>query len=92
MTITLSGEIEALVDEQVKSGAYRSAEEVILLSLRLFREHQEKLAELRGAMQAAREDIEQGRYTVCHTDEEMAAFTDKVIRQAQERRRQTGGQ
>lgn len=92
MTITLSGEIEALVNKQINSGAYRSAEEIILLSLRLFSEYQERLAELRNVMLAAREDIEQGRYTVCHTDEEMAAFTDEIIRKAQERRRQAGEQ
>lgn len=91
MTITLTNEIEELLNEQVKSGAYRSAEEVILLSLRLFKEQQQKLAELRRAMQDAREDIEQGRYTVCHTDEEMETYTDELIRQAQERRNQVGG-
>lgn len=91
MTITLSNDIEELVNEQVKSGAYRSPEEVILLSLRLFKEQQQKHADLRRAMQEAREDIEQGRYTVCHTDEEMEAYTDELIKQAQERRNQVGG-
>jgi len=85
MTITVSAEIEELVNEQVKSGAFRSAEEVILESLRLLKTQREKLAELKREMQTALADIRQGRYTVCNTDEEVDQFTDEIIRQAQER-------
>ncbi len=88
MTITVSAEIEELVNEQVKSGAFRSAEEVILESLRLLKAQRERLAELKREMQVALDDIHQGRFTTCATDAELDDFAAEVIRQAQQNSRQ----
>jgi putative addiction module CopG family antidote len=92
MSITLTAEIEGLVNEQLATGAFHSVDEVILLSLRLLKEQQAKQAELRRLMETAREDIAQGRYTVCQTDEELDAFIDKITQQEQEHSTQAGGQ
>ncbi len=35
MTITLTDDLEELINEKVKSGAYKSADEVMIASLRL---------------------------------------------------------
>lgn len=86
MTVMLSGEIEELVNERVKSGAYRSAEEVILLGLRLLKAQEEKLADLRRAIQAGVDDIQQGRFKTYTTDAELDDLVADVIRQGQERK------
>ena len=39
MTITLSDDLEELIAEEIKSGAYESADEVIRASLRLLKAH-----------------------------------------------------
>ena len=37
MTITLTDELEELINEKVRSGAYKSADEVVTASLRLLK-------------------------------------------------------
>ncbi|MFN7946277.1 MAG: type II toxin-antitoxin system ParD family antitoxin [Blastocatellia bacterium] len=84
MTITLNPEIEEIVNERVRSGAYRSAEEVILTSLRLLQAQEKKLAELEPALQAGLDDIRDGRFTAATTDDELEALAAEIISQAQE--------
>lgn len=86
MTVTLTGEIEELVNERVKSGVYRSAEEVILLGLRLLKAQEEALAELRREIQAGMDDIQQGRFKTYTTDAELADLVAAVVKGGQERK------
>ncbi len=51
MIITITPEIEELVNEQVKSGEYSSPSEVLLESLRLLKAHREEIIELRRKIQ-----------------------------------------
>lgn len=81
MTITLSHDLE-----QVESGAYESADEVIRASLRLLKARKDGMDALRKEILLGVEDIEHGRFTSCGSDEELEAFSDEVIRRAQERR------
>ncbi|HWQ33085.1 MAG TPA: type II toxin-antitoxin system ParD family antitoxin [Blastocatellia bacterium] len=84
MTITLKPEIEEIVNERVRSGAYRSAEEVILTGLRLLQAQEEKLAELKPALQAGLDDIRNGRFTTATTDDELDSLAAEIISQTQE--------
>lgn len=65
MNISLTPELEEMVQQQVRSGQYSSASEVIRDALRLFRERellrQIRLEELRKEIDKGLKDIEEGR-------------------------------
>jgi antitoxin ParD1/3/4 len=86
MTITLTNDLEELINEKVKSGAYESADEVIRASLRLLKSREDGIDALRKEVLLGVEDIQHGRFTSCGSDEELDSFSDEVIRRAQERR------
>ena len=61
MNISLTGELERLVQRKVDSGRYRSASEVICAGLRLLeREDEVRLTEMRAQVQAGVEQAERG--------------------------------
>jgi putative addiction module CopG family antidote len=86
MTITLTNDLEELIDEEIKTGAYESADEVIRASLRLLKARGQGVEALRKEILLGFEDIQQGRFTSVESDEELEAFSDDIIRRAQERR------
>ncbi len=86
MTITLTDDLENLINDKVRSGAYKSADEVIMASLRLLEAREKGMDELRQEVMRGVEDIKQGRLAVYETDAQLEAFADDVIRQGQERR------
>jgi len=86
MTITLTHDLEELVKERIKSGAYESPDEVIRASLHLLEAREEGIEALRKEILIGFEDIQQGRYTTIDSDEELELFSDEIIRRAQERR------
>ena len=65
MNVSLTPELEEMIQEQVRSGQYSSASEVIRDALRLFRERellrQIRLEELRREIDKGLKDVEQGR-------------------------------
>ena len=73
MNISLTPELERLVQEKVASGLYNSASEVIRESLRLLHERDRireiRLEELRKEIQKGVSQLEQGEYEVYETDE-----------------------
>ena len=81
-TITLTGEQEAIVNERVKSGAYKSADEVITASLNLLKEQEKRIEAQRREIMRGVEDIKQGRFTTVSTDEELDRFADQIIEQS----------
>ncbi len=85
MTITLTDELEELINEKVRSGAYKSADEVIIASLRLLKAQEKGMEALRREIMRGVEDIQQGRFTAYGTDAELEAFSDEIIKQGQER-------
>lgn len=86
MTITLTDELEELINEKIKSGAYKSADEVLMESLRLLKAKEEGMEALRREIMRGVEDIDQGQFTAYTTDAELEALSDEIIRQGQERR------
>ena len=80
MTITLPAELEELVNEKVKSGAYKSADEVVTASLRLLKAQEKGMEALRREIMRGVEDIQQGRSTAITTEAELyGSYTKKWI-------------
>ena len=59
--ISLTPEQAALVENQVRSGRYESAGEVVRAGLRLLEEHELRLHELRTGIQRGADDLDAGR-------------------------------
>ncbi|HEY9783872.1 MAG TPA: type II toxin-antitoxin system ParD family antitoxin [Candidatus Obscuribacterales bacterium] len=64
MNVSLSPELEQLIEEKVKSGMYNSASEVIRAGLRLLQEQDElrqiRLRELKREVQVGLDEIDRG--------------------------------
>ncbi len=89
MNVSLTPELENLVNEKVKSGLYNSASEVIRESLRLLQEQdllkEIRRNELRREIMLGVEQIRNGEYTEIKSPEELEAFTEEIIRGAREK-------
>ena len=84
-TITLTSELEEIVIAKVKSGAYKSADEVIAASLRLLKAQEKGIDVLRREIMRGVEDIEQGRFLSFSSDAEIEQFSEDVIKQSLKR-------
>lgn len=62
MNVSLTPELEQLVNDKVKTGMYQTASEVIREGLRLLKERDARLAQLRADIRAGFEAIERGEY------------------------------
>jgi len=60
MSITLTPELEKLVEDKVKSGAYRSSDEVLAEALHMLDERQRKIEALRADLQIGLDQAERG--------------------------------
>jgi antitoxin ParD1/3/4 len=94
MNVSLTKELESLVNKKVKSGMYQTASEVVREGLRLLKER-DQLEWLRREIQLGFEDIERGDYT--EYDETTTEDLKADIRRrgmarlaAQEKKRKTG--
>lgn len=81
-TITLTDEQEAIVSERIKSGAYKSANEVIAASLNLLKEQEKRTEATRREIMRGVEDIEQGLFMIFSTEREFAQFADRIIQRS----------
>lgn len=59
--IQLSEEDRAFIDEEVRAGVYRDADEAVHAGLRLLRSKEGKIAEFRRLIQEGIDDVEAGR-------------------------------
>lgn len=82
MNISLSPELEAIVNNKVKSGQYNSASEVVRDGIRLLQQQDEmrkkKLEALRIEIQKGIDDLEAGRFV--DGAEVMAEMRDRLLR------------
>ncbi|MCA1624062.1 MAG: type II toxin-antitoxin system ParD family antitoxin [Acidobacteria bacterium] len=76
MNVSLSPELENLINEKVKSGNYNSASEVVREALRLLKEQDElkqiRREELRREVMKGVEEIRRGKGVVYDSAEELA--------------------
>lgn len=82
MNVSLTPELEKLVQRKVASGLYNNASEVIRDALRAMRETEEfrraKLKRLKAALAKGEADVASGRFTTLESDEEIEAFFAKL--------------
>jgi antitoxin ParD1/3/4 len=88
MNVSLTPELENLVNEQVKSGLYNSASEVIRESLRLFKEQlilkDIRRNELRREIMLGVEAIRNGDYVELKSPQDYENFAEKIIKEGRE--------
>ncbi len=81
MNVSLTPELEGIVEQKVKSGMYSSASEVVREGLRLLQKrdeaHESKLNALRAEIQKGIDDLEAGR--VVDGPSAMAEFREKLL-------------
>jgi len=63
MNISLTPELEQLVNDKVKTGMYQTASEVIREGLRLFKERDRRFESLCRDVRAGFEAVDRGEYT-----------------------------
>lgn len=87
MNVSLTPELEMLVNEKVKSGDYNSASEVVREALRLLKEQDElkriRREELRREVMKGVEEIRNGKGTVYNSAQELA---EAVIKRGKTRK------
>ena len=64
MNVSLTAELEDLVNQKVKSGMYQTASEVVREGLRLLKERDGRLAHLRADVRGGFESIARGEFQV----------------------------
>ena len=62
MNVSLTPELERMVQEKVASGLYQTASEVVREGLRLLKERDDQTAALRAAIQEGVTQLETGKY------------------------------
>ena len=86
MNVSLTPELETLVNEKVKSGNYNSASEVVREALRLLKEQDElkriRREELRREVMRGVTDIREGRFRTYESGEELA---EQIIAEGKKR-------
>ena len=94
MNVSLTPELENLVNEQVKSGLYNSASEVVREGLRLFKEQlilkEIRRDELRREIMLGVEQIRNGEFVEVKASD-LDAFAEKLIREAKDEFNQRNG-
>lgn len=60
MSITISGELQSLVQQELAAGHYQTTDEVLLTAVRLLSERNKKIAELRREISPALERLDRG--------------------------------
>lgn len=92
MNVSLTPELEKLVNDKVKSGLYNSASEVVRESLRLLNDHDElnriRRDELRREIMLGVEQMKNGQYTTLETDEDYANFFEGIKKRGREKLKQ----
>jgi antitoxin ParD1/3/4 len=66
MNVSLTPELEQLVNEKVRSGLYQTASEVVREALRLLKERDQEREGLRADIQAGFDQLARGEGTVYH--------------------------
>lgn len=79
MTINLPKELEALVNERLENGAYRTPEEMIGAGLRLLEAREKGMDALRSEIMRGVSDIEHGHFVTCTTDDELSTLAETTI-------------
>lgn len=84
MNVSLTPELEKLVDRKVSSGMYQTASEVVREGLRLLAERDRRLESLRRDIREGFEAVDRGEYTA-YTAATIHKLADRVKSRGRER-------
>jgi antitoxin ParD1/3/4 len=84
MNVSLTPELEKLVQEKVTSGLYQTASEVIREALRLLKERDDQHAALRGQIQRGLTQLDQGAYRE-YTDDTLPELGHEIKQRGRQR-------
>jgi antitoxin ParD1/3/4 len=87
MKVSLTPELERLVEEKIKTGMYQTASEVVREGLRLLNERDHRLATLRRDVRSGFEAIDRGEF-----EEYDARTTKQLAQEIKQRGRQRLGE
>lgn len=79
MNVSLTPELEKLVNDEIKNGDYKSANEVVREGLLLVRLRRQKLATLRREIQIGIDEIERGEYREYTSVEELFEDVEAAV-------------
>jgi len=85
MTETLPADLQQFVREELAAGRYASPAEVIGEGLRLLRDRERRLQELRAEIQVGIDELERGEGIVIRDERELAAFFEDIKVRGRER-------
>ena len=89
MNVSLTPELESMVNKKVKTGLYNSASEVVREALRLLEEQDRikeiRLEELRKEIIKAEQQIKNGQFREIKSKAEMREFVEGISRRGHER-------
>ena len=95
MNVSLTPELESLVNNKVKTGLYNSASEVVREALRLLEEEDriraERRAELIRKIKLGTDQIRDGQGIEIRSVDESREYADSVIRRGRERLKKQNG-
>jgi putative addiction module CopG family antidote len=83
VTITLSKELESVVNERLKTGAYKNTEELVSAGLRLLEAREKGIDALRAEIMRGVNDIKQGSFTTCTSDADLSELAQTITRDAE---------
>jgi antitoxin ParD1/3/4 len=93
--VNLTGRYDEFVTEQVTSGRFKNASEVVRAGLRLLecqnREEEEKLALLRSLAAEGFHELDQGRGTTINGERQLRTFIGHIGRRAAKTVKRRGG-
>ena len=84
MNVSLTAELEQLVDDKVKTGMYQTASEVVREGLRLLRERDQRVEALRQDIRGGFEAIERGEFSE-HDANSIQELSARIKARGQER-------
>lgn len=84
MNVSLTPELEKLVQEKVTSGLYQTASEVIREALRLLKERDDQHAALREQIQRGLAQLDQGAYQE-YTDDTLKELGQEIKQRGRQR-------
>ncbi|HZS46882.1 MAG TPA: type II toxin-antitoxin system ParD family antitoxin [Blastocatellia bacterium] len=94
MNITLTPELENLVNEQVRSGRYSCASEVVMQALELFRDKDDlrklRIEELKREIEIGEKELREGKGIIL-TDEVFEELKNRMRARANNKKRELNG-
>ena len=85
MTEMLPADLQQFVQEELAAGRYQSPAEVISDGLRLLRDRERRLNELRVELQVGIDELERGEAIVIRDEQELKAFFEDIKVRGRER-------